>query len=496
MTAGNQPNIVLIFTDNQQANTLACYGNSEIHTPNLDRLADQGMVFDNAYCPNAFCSPCRASLLTGLLPSQHGVHSWIDDRSMHDWPDNWHALDGLRTLPGILKSAGYKTALTGKYHLGEPNTPMAGFDYWCTMADGHVRSFYNNRITENGRSYDHEGHTVDFFTAKSIAFMEEQVKAEVPFFLYVPFPAPYGHWPATKEELRCRYSSLYDECRMESVPREGISKGSVDAFLLRHQQSGGGLDYSLTLRAPNHLPTLRNYYSQISMVDDGVGQIMGAMDRLGISDNTIFIFTSDHGLSLGHHGFWGHGAATFPSNMHQAAHSIPLIVRHPDSVTPGSRNSNMVSNMDLFSTLLDYTDLSNHQDNMTVPSRSLKSLLVGQDADWEEDAIYAEQEETRVVRTSKWAFFKRFDSAAGFPIGDELYDVELDPDERFNLADNPHYADIRQSLDKMIVDYFAMHTRAEADLWQGGSPIQHSERSAFWRDAWGEQWQPVYRYND
>ena len=82
MSQTTRPNIVLIFTDNQQASTLACYGNAEIHTPNLDRLAQQGMLFENAFCPNAFCSPCRASVLTGLLPSQHGVHSWIDDRNM------------------------------------------------------------------------------------------------------------------------------------------------------------------------------------------------------------------------------------------------------------------------------------------------------------------------------------------------------------------------------------------------------------------------------
>ena len=110
MTNQTHPNIVLIFTDNQQASTLGCYGNLEIHTPNLDRLAAQGMAFDNAFCPNAFCSPCRASVLTGLLPSQHGVHSWIDDRNMDEWPENWHALDGLRTLPATLKDAGYATA--------------------------------------------------------------------------------------------------------------------------------------------------------------------------------------------------------------------------------------------------------------------------------------------------------------------------------------------------------------------------------------------------
>jgi arylsulfatase A-like enzyme len=478
MIREKHPNIVLIFTDNQQASTLACYGNSEVHTPNLDRLAKQGMVFDNAFCPNAFCSPCRASVLTGLLPSQHGVHSWIDDRNMNEWPDNWHALDGLRTLPATLQAAGYKTALSGKYHLGEPTKSMVGFDYWCTMADGHVRSFYRNRITENNETYDHEGHTVDFFTEKGVAFMEEQVAADQPFFLYLPYPAPYGHWPATREEDRCRYSELYD------------------AFLMRQKYSGGGLDYSMTLRAPNDLPTLRNYYSQVSMVDDGVGQIMAALDRLGIADDTMLIFTSDHGLSIGQHGFWGHGAATFPANLHRAAHSVPLIVRHSPSVEPEQRSAVMVSNMDVFSTVLDYTDQPNDQGEMVVPSRSLMPLLTGNPDDWGEDAVYSEQEETRVVRMRKWAYFKRFTDAPNHPIGDELFDIEMDPGETLNLADDPDFSEIRATLDGMLIAFFAAHARPEADLWQGGVPLQHSERNEFWQDAWGESWKPVYRYGE
>ena len=135
------------------------------------------VTFDNAYCPNAFCSPCRASLLTGLLPSQHGVHSWIDTRKKEDWPLGWHALDGLRTLPMSLSENGYKTALVGKYHLGETEITMPGFDHWVTMEDGHVRSFYRNQVTENGKNYLHEGHTVDFFTDKAVSFIDEQVES-------------------------------------------------------------------------------------------------------------------------------------------------------------------------------------------------------------------------------------------------------------------------------------------------------------------------------
>ena len=122
----SKPNVILIFTDNQQAATLGCYGNSEVHTPNIDALAKSGFKFNNAFCANSFCSACRASALTGMLPSQHGVHSWIDDRNMEEWPQGWHALNGLATLPEELKQLGYTTGLFGKYHLGDPTSQGPG----------------------------------------------------------------------------------------------------------------------------------------------------------------------------------------------------------------------------------------------------------------------------------------------------------------------------------------------------------------------------------
>ena len=295
----HQPNIVLIFTDNQQAKTLGCYGNSEIHTPNLDRLSATGVTFDNAFCPNGFCSPCRASLLTGRMPSQHGVHAWIDDRRRHEWPPGWHALAGQTTLPELLRSDGYATALVGKYHLGEPISPADGFDTWVTLEDGHVRSFYRNRIFDNGQTYDQPGHSVDFFTSKGVGFIEEQVAASKPFFLYLPYPAPYGHWPATQEKDENRHTARYATCPLDSIPRQGLSKAAVDGFLMRHADSTEALDFSMLMRAPNDLATLRNFYSQISMVDDGVGEIAATLDRLGIADDTLLVFTTDHGLSTG-----------------------------------------------------------------------------------------------------------------------------------------------------------------------------------------------------
>lgn len=489
------PNVILIFTDNQQASTLACYGNSEVHTPNLDQLAAQGMKFNNAYCPNSFCSPCRASVLTGKLPSQHGVHSWIDDRNMQDWPSGWHALNGLQTLPTLLQEQGYTTALVGKYHLGEPTTPAEGFDHWVTLEDGHVRSFYRNRIFDNGNVYEQPGHSVDFFTSKAKEFMTTQVAEDNPFFLFLPYPAPYGHWPATKETDENRHTKRYANCPMDSVPREALSMKAVDGFMINQSESTADLDFSMLMRAPNDLATLRNYYSQISMVDDGVGEIMAALTEHGIEDDTLLIFTTDHGLSIGQHGFWGHGGASFPSNLHRAAHSIPLIVKQKGLVPAAQESNLMVSNMDLYATILDYAGVAEPDNHSSLPSRNLMPVLKGEPAvDWGDDVVYSEQEETRVIRTQKWALFKRFDGPTNQGIEDELYDVETDPQETNNLSGNKDYADIEKELGNMLTEFFRQHVRAEADLWSGGAPIQNSMRYSFWRQAWGEQWGPVYEY--
>ena len=478
-----KPNIILIFTDNQMAETLACYGNAEAYTPNLDRMAKDGIRFANAFCANGFCSPCRASLLTGKLPSQHGVHSWLDDRKSADWPEGWHALSGQQTLPETLQELGYKTGLFGKYHLGDPSSPAPGWDHWVTMADGHVRSFYDNRIFDNGDIYQQPGHSVDFFTDKALNWVAGQTE---PYFAYLPLPAPYGHWPATNDGKRNRHAARFDDCPMTSIPRHALSPEAVTKFNRVNASSGGGLDYSMLLRAPNDLATLRNYYSQVTMIDEAVGRIMQA------APDAMIVFTTDHGLSLGHHGFWGHGAGTYPSNLHHAAHSIPLIIQHSGHVPSGQVEQRHISNTDLFSTLVTY---AGGTPDLALPSRSFASLLQGQQPpDWGEDAVYAEQEETRVIRTADWLYFKRCDAANAPDLPDALFDLRADPGETTNLINSPDHAEIAADLSARITRYFAIHARPEADLWAGGQPLQNSAVPDFWKATWGADWQPVFGY--
>lgn len=481
----SRPNVIVIFTDNQMAETLGCYGNPEVHSPNLDRMAARGLRFGNAFCANAFCSPCRASLLTGQIPSQHGVHSWIDDRKSRDWPRGWHALAGAATLPQEMQRLGYATGLFGKYHLGDPASPAPGWDSWVTMADGHVRSFYDNRIFDNGATYPQPGHSVDFFTDKALEWIAAQTG---PYFAYLPYPAPYGHWPATNDGNRNRHAGLYDACEMRSVPRRGLSAEAVANFNMVQAGSGAGLDFSMLLRAPNHLPTLRNYLSQITMLDEAVGRLIEA------APDALIVFTADHGLSLGHHGFWGHGAATYPSNLHRAAHSIPMIVHHAGAIAPGGVTERFVSNTDLYATLLDYVGGAA---GPGLPSRSFAGLLRGE-ADpppgWGPDEVIAEQEETRVIRTPGWALMQRFNAPGAPALPHALYNTAEDPGETRNLAGDPAHAEVLAALMARIEAHFAKHARPEADLWRGGQPIQNTMLPGYWRDIWGEAWGPVMAY--
>lgn len=481
----SKPNVILIFTDNQQAATLACYGNSEVHTPHLDQLAADGIQFNKAYCANSFCSACRASMLTGLMPSQHGVHSWIDDRNMQDWPKGWHALSGLATLPQELQQLGYKTGIFGKYHLGDPTSPAPGWDKWMTMADGHVRSFYDNDIFDDGETYKQPGHSVDFFTDKALEFIGEQ---HSPYFAYVPYPAPYGHWPATNDGNRNRHAERYDDCPMDSIPRQGLRASAVRNYDMIKEGSGKGLDFSMILRAPNDLPTLRNYYSQITMIDEAVGRLRQA------APDALIIFTTDHGMSLGHHGFWGHGGSTYPSNLHLATHSIPLIVAHEGHVASADPQDILISNIDVYATILDYVG---GVADPARPSRSFAGFLKGDAvADWGKDEVYSEQEETRVIRTPQWALFKRFNKEGAPKLEDELFNVITDPGETNNLAHDPEHAHILAELSARIETFFATYSAESADMWRGGKPIQNSMLKGYWRDIWGDDWDPVYTYEE
>ncbi|MHA1566271.1 MAG: sulfatase-like hydrolase/transferase, partial [Alphaproteobacteria bacterium] len=157
-----------------------------------------------------------------------------------------------------------------------------------------------------------------------------------------------------KGRAKNRFAQLYDRTEMHSVPREGLSKATIDRFLQRVDEYSDDEEFAYHLRIPNDLETLRNYFSQMSMVDAGVGRILDALGRNDLSQDTLVIYTADHGFSLGHNGFWGHGQSTWPANAHRAAFSIPLLIAQEDRIDPSQVCATLTSQLDLFATLLDY----------------------------------------------------------------------------------------------------------------------------------------------
>ena len=485
-----RPNILMFMTDNQPAELLGCYGNSEIHTPYIDAFAADAFQFDNAFCVNGMCSPCRASVMTGLMPSQHGIHTWIDDRLRDRWPENWNALDAFRTLPAILADNGYKTALIGKYHLGAPENPQNGFQHWVTSPHGHVTDFWNGTYIENGEIRHYEGHSVDYFTDKTIEYLEGAGTDE-PFFAFVPYNAPYGHWPALKGRAKNRFRNFYDDVDMQSVPREGIHENAIARFLRKASDSVGGIDHSSELRIPNDLETLRNYFSEMSMVDDGVGRVLDTLKRLNIYEDTLIIYTTDHGFSLGHHGIWGHSQATLPSNAHRATFSIPLIFRHGDRMLK-TNEATHVSQIDLFPTILELAGIAPDEHNDNSAAESFAPALQSGVFD-KEDAVFMEQEETRAIRTPEWLYKRRFQLAPEPLYPDELYDLKNDPLEKVNLVGKPAYNDIAHELIQRIDAFFGTFAEPKYDLWKGGMPQSNSDKPWLWKEAWGEDWDASFQ---
>ena len=480
----NRPNILMIMTDNQPADMLGCYGNDEVLTPHIDRLAATGTRFSNAFCVNAMCSPCRASVLTGLMPSAHGVHTWLDDGLASEWPEDWNAIGEFATLPGQLKSAGYSTALIGKYHLGQPWRAPADYDHWVTFPHGHTVSFHGNRMIENGSESVHEGHSVDFFADRTVDYLGSRGNEPDPFFCFVPFNGPYGHWPAIRGESQTRFDEIYRDLPLHSIPREGLNRRVIERYTQRVVEAGGTPHerFAGPLLLPNETTSLRNYFAQTSLIDDAVGRIMTALDENGLAEDTIVIYTADHGFSLGHHGIWGHGLAAWPSSMLRPSYHVPLVMAGPGIAT--ADHDGLVSQIDIPNTLLHAAgaaliETDRHDSRVIAlddPGRPVR------------DALCIEQEESRAIRTAGHLYVERFSQAGGTPLPSELYELENDPGERHDLAAEGDGAAVASELSAQLKAYFDRHAAPGFDLWSGGRAKSNITNPAFWQNAWGPEW--------
>lgn len=442
-SAADRPNLVFILTDNQGAWTLGCYGNNDIQTSHIDRLAAQGIRFTHALSSNPVCSPTRATFLTGLIPSQHGLHSFLDPKYMMG-PEAYNTLREFTSLGEILRDAGYVCGLSGKWHLGANLTPSEGFSFWVTKPDGSTREFYDQNVIEGGKERVEAGYTTELWTRKGIDFIEQN--KDRPFFLFLAYNGPYNLGALMSNRPRNRWAEIYKDKPFPSFPRDTM-----------HPWQHANKQFHNTQVA------IERCAAETSGVDDGVGEIMAALHRLGLDDNTLVAYAADQGWMGGQNGMWGMGDHFRPTGAHELMMQIPLIFRHPGKIPAGRTSDRIVSNYDFMPTVLSYLGLGAKVPRQPrSPGRDFSAVLRGQDVPWD-DVMFYEMETTRAVRTGNWKYVARH------PDGPyELYDMEKDPQERFNLFGQPGTEARRKALAKRLDEFFTEYADPQYDIWKGG----------------------------
>jgi arylsulfatase A-like enzyme len=442
-TDRSKPNVVFILTDNQGAWTLGCYGNPDIRTPNIDRLATEGIRFTRALSSNPVCSPTRATFLTGLIPSQHGVHSFLDPKYMMG-PEAYNTLAEFTSLGEVLRDEGYVCGLSGKWHLGANLTPSEGFSLWITKPDGHTQEFYNQDVIEDGKVRKEAGYTTDLWTRKGIEFMEKN--KDHPFFLYLAYNGPYSLGGLMLNPSHNRHAEYYKDKPFNSFPRDTMHPWQFANKQFHNKQVA-----------------MERLACETSGVDDGVGEVMAAIKRLGLDENTIVIYAADQGLMGGQNGMWGMGDHFRPIAAHELMMQIPLIFRQPGKIPAGKTSDLFVSNYDFMPSLLGYLGMGEKMPQKPKsPGRDFSGVLRGETIPWE-NVTYYEMETVRAIRAERWKYVARF------PKGPfELYDMKADPQERFNLYGQPGTEATRAELDGRLNDFFTKYADPQYDIWKGG----------------------------
>ena len=440
----SKTNLVFILTDNQAPWTLGCYGNPDIRTPHIDRLAAEGIRFKRAFASNAVCSPTRATLLSGLIPSQHGVHCFLDDKYMIG-PQAYDTLAEFRTLPKILSENGYVCGLVGKWHLGANLTPQEGFRYWITMVHGSTDEFYDMPIIENGQIRTEPKYATDLWTEHAVRFLRQN--KDHPFFLYLAYNGPYGLGKLLLNPARNRHRDYYADKPLLSFYRD-----TVHPWLFNNKEY------------LNNMVSIRRVAAETSGVDDGVGTVLEELHRLGLDAHTLVVYSADQGWMGGTNGLWGMGDHTRPFSAFDGMMQVPLIFRHPGRIRAGSTADILVSNYDFLPTVLHYLGLG---DKLTgakpqSPGRDYSPVLCGETVPWD-NVVYYEMETVRAIRTSDWKYVHR-------PQGPfELYDLKNDASEKVNLYGQPSQAAIQQRLKERLEAFFRQTAEPKYDLYRGGT---------------------------
>lgn len=426
----DKPNILVFLTDDHGQWAAHCYGTAELHTPNMDRLAQAGVRMTRAFTPSPVCSPARASFFTGLYPSQHGIHDWIDEA------DATINIDGHVNIAHLLGQVSYETALIGKWHCGHSRRPAPGFDRWFSFYESQYPHCGTQQFSNEGELVIEEGHQSPFITQRVVDFLETR-DASRPFFACVGYVNTHSPFSDQAERL----AEHYRHCSFDDVP--------VEPFNAVH----GEAVWPAPGRDDEQREQLAQYYAAVSMIDEQIGVIVDQLERTGQLDNTLIVYTSDHGHMCGHHGMWCKGNASTPQNFLDESVRVPCLLSWPAGIAQGVVRDEVVDHCDLFATLLEAAG-SSVPAEIRSPGRSYLPLLTGAVGGWEKTAQICEYGNARMIRTEQYKLIRRYPSN-GRAYGDEFYDLQAEPRETVNRIGDPALAGMIEAYTAVLDEFFA-----------------------------------------
>ncbi|MHC4678291.1 MAG: sulfatase family protein [Planctomycetota bacterium] len=411
-----KPNILFILTDDQRFDDLGCMGNRVIQTPNIDRLAADGVIFNNAFVTTAICCSSRASILTGQHMRRHRIYDFVT-------PLSSEAMDN--TYPVLLRKSGYRTGFLGKMAIGNPSKelrhlslPADKFDFWF----GFPQSINFRQVVDGEERF-----LTTLIAEKAVEFLRTN-PADKPFCLSISFKEPHGPWnffdphaPDPYQNSEIPIPSSYTRKDYEAQPE-----------FLRESLNGSG-EWPTDSRN-RFMNNARTCYRLITGMDSTVGRIMATLEELGLDNNTIVIFTSDNGSLRGNHGLFGKWI------MYEESIRVPLLVRDPrmPAELRGTRRDEMVLNIDLAPTML-------AMGGVMIPpqmqGRDFGPLLRDESVEWRSEWFYEHTYNTQPprrpivksegVRTKRWKYIRYVERDPPF---EQLFDLKSDPGEEQNLA--------------------------------------------------------------
>ncbi len=431
-----RPNILFVLTDDQRHDFMSNVENRfpYLQTPHMDRLAREGVRFENAFVTTPLCSPSRASFLTGRYAHSHGVRN--------NQQGDFDA--GIPAWPSLLRDAGHRTAFIGKWHMARSAAPRSGFDHWVGFSG--QGQYLNCSLNENGHAIQPKGYITDVLTDHAVAWLGQQTG---PFCLILSHKA--AHAPFTPAP---RHAEAFSDATLPEPPSWGNDLSDKPAWYRRNQRYGPfrrDWEAATGRPTPRRIPPVRwqprrkqplNQLCTLLAVDESLGRILAALEKAKRLDNTVVIFAGDNGYSFGEQRSFGKRFGYEPNIR------IPLIVRYPKRARAGMRPTQMALNLDLAPTLL---DLAGVDAPAAMQGHSLVPLLDGRTPEWRHSWLYEYFGEGATpglptmlgIRTDRWKYI----TVPQYPDDvDELYDLANDPHELMNLARHPAHGDTLRDL--------------------------------------------------